>query len=187
MSYSDAELRVMEYDAQLAIDHGADGLVFGALTGIGAVDVAACERLMKIAKKSKQIETIFHRAFDVVADPQAALEQLIDLGFTRVLTSGRASAAIDGVEEIRRTIERARDRIEILPGCGINADNVEQILLRTGAKQVHLSASRNVIDSSTAANSAVQFSAGGDGHRVTDEAAVRAVRRVLDELCQRSK
>ena len=85
MAYTEADLSVMERDAALAIEHGADGLVFGVLTDRGEVNAAACSRILRIAKQRPNTQTVFHRAFDVVADPTRALEQLIELGFTRVL------------------------------------------------------------------------------------------------------
>ena len=77
----------MQRDAELALEHGADGLVFGCLTPGGAVDVPKCKELMRLVSQKKAAQATFHRAFDVVADPVVALEQIIDLGFTRILTS----------------------------------------------------------------------------------------------------
>jgi copper homeostasis protein len=180
MAYSEADLSVMQRDAELALAHGADGLVFGVLTDRGEVDASACQRLLSVARQRPDTQTVFHRAFDVVADSHRALEQLIDLGFTRVLTSGRARRAAEGVAEIRRTIERAAGRIEILPGGGIDAGNVSKVIEATGADQVHLSATRTLSDHSTGANPLIRFAAvtsGGENtYRATDPDRVRAVR-----------
>jgi copper homeostasis protein len=135
--YTEAEMAVMEHDTQLAIEHGADGIVFGILTENGFIDLDRCRKMMELAKDR---ETVFHRAFDVTPDPFDALEQLIELDFTRVLTSGQEKTVPEGAELIEKLIVHARNRIEILPGGGIRLHNVCRIIEQTGAKQVHLSA-----------------------------------------------
>jgi copper homeostasis protein len=188
MAYTEADLSVMERDAALAMERGADGLVFGVLTDRGTVDAAGCQRLLRIARQRPKTQTVFHRAFDVVADPVAALEQLIDLGFTRVLTSGRARLATEGLDEIRRTREQAAGRIEVLPGGGITVENVARVVEATGVDEVHLSLTRGAPDRSTAANPVVRFAVdqppGESEYRATDRDMVGAVRRVLDaDVC----
>jgi copper homeostasis protein len=140
--------------------------------------------LLNVARQRAGCETVYHRAFDVVADPIAALERIIDLGFTRVLTSGRAPRAVDGLDEIRRTRERTAGRIEVLPGGGINAATVARVVAETGVDQVHLSATRIVEDTSTAANPVARFGAdlppNEAQYRATDQDTVRAVRMILD-------
>src|SRR5262249_36385522 len=117
MAYTEGEFAVMERDADLALEAGADGLVFGFLTPDGEVDVPRCRRFIEARRAGRPgAHFVYHRAFDVAADPRRALEQLVDLGVTRVLTSGRAALAVDGVAEIRRTREQAAGRIEVLPG-----------------------------------------------------------------------
>ena len=186
MAYAQGDLSVMQRDAELALEHGADGLVFGVLTERGEVDAGVCRRLLEIARRHPNAQTVFHRAFDVVADPVAALERLIDLDFTRILTSGRAPRVVDGLDEIHRTRERAAGRIEILPGGGLNARNVAAVVAATGVDQVHLSLTRAAADPSTAANPAVRFVAdhppGEAEYRTTDAQAVRAVRVILDAM-----
>ena len=184
MAYSEADRSVIERDAELALDRGADGLVFGALTERGEVDVRSCERVLSVARQRPKTQTVFHRAFDVVAEADVALEQLINLGFTRVLTSGRAPRATEGLDEIRRTIDRAAGRIEILPGGGIDGGNVARVIEATGADQVHVSLTCAAHDPSTAANPLVRFGAerapDERAYRMTDRDAVRALRRLLD-------
>jgi copper homeostasis protein len=186
MAYGEADLSVMERDAELAVEHGADGLVFGVLTERGEVNAPACQHLISIARARPNVQTVFHRAFDVVSDPAAALEQLVDLGFTRVLTSGRAARAADGLDEIRRTRDRAAGRIEVLPGGGLTAQNVARVVAQTGVDQVHLSLARAAPDRSTAGNPVVRFGVDRPpdelAYRATDERAVRTVRVVLDSM-----
>jgi copper homeostasis protein len=188
MAYAEADLSVMQRDAELALERGADGLVFGVLTDRGEVDRQACQRLLRVARHRPNAQIVFHRAFDVVVDPAAALEQLIDAGFTRVLTSGRAPRAVDGLDEIRRTIDRAAARIEVLPGGGISAGNVARVVESTGSSQVHLSATRTATDPSTRGNPVIRFTAvtspAESTYRATDPGIVRAVRNELDRSRQ---
>jgi copper homeostasis protein len=134
--YSRAEQEVMLRDAQLLMDAGAEGIVLGCLTSSGTVDARACEPFVALAGDA---DTVFHRAFDRIRDQLAALEVLMDLGFTRVLTSGGAPTALAGARKIRALMERAAGRIEILPAGGIRENNVEAVVTQTGCDQVHLS------------------------------------------------
>jgi copper homeostasis protein len=143
--YTKAEMAVMQHDAKLAVEHGADGLVFGILTSDGSVDAERCKRIIELAQGR---QTVFHRAFDVTPEPLKALDQLINLGFTRVLTSGQQKTAPDGIELIRKLIVHAGDRIEILPGSGLRPNNIQAFLWQTKATQVHFSAFDQRIDSS---------------------------------------
>lgn len=187
MAYTPAEIAVMERDAALALEAGANGLVFGFLTPEGDVDVAECRAFLRHCSRiAAGRQWVFHRAFDVVRDPETALEQLIELGFTRVLTSGRATHAVDGLDEIRRMVEQADGRIEVLPGGAIRADNVAEVVRRTGVDQVHLSITVPRADPSASANPAVRFGVDPPPtelqYRTASEAGVREVRDILDAL-----
>ncbi len=153
-AYSAAEFRVMQRDMDLALQHGADGLVFGILTAEGRVDRERCRLLVQQAAGQT---AVFHRAFDVTADPQEALEQLIDLGFHRVMTSGQEETAYNGVKRIAELVNRAAGRIEILPAGGINHFTVADVLARTGCTQVHASLRMRREDRSVAARPQVSF------------------------------
>jgi copper homeostasis protein len=143
--YTKAEMAVMQHDAKLAVEHEADALVFGILTSDGKVDAERCKRIIELAQGR---QTVFHRAFDVTPEPLKALDQLINLGFTRVLTSGQQKTAPEGTELIRKLIVHAGDRIEILPGSGLRAHNIQAFVEQTKAMQVHFSAFDQRIDSS---------------------------------------
>jgi copper homeostasis protein len=132
--YSDSEFDTLRRDAQFALRHGAVGVAFGCLSPDRTVDR---DRAAKVVEFCGSAQTVFHRAFDVTSDPFAALETLIELGITRVLTSGQASTALLGASLIRRLIERAAGRIELLPGAGIRAENIDALLTQTGAQQFH--------------------------------------------------
>jgi copper homeostasis protein len=126
---------------------------------------------------------VFHRAFDVTPDPFAALEQLIDLGFQRILTSGQEASAYNGAAMLAELIRRAAGRIEVLPAAGIQRFTVADIVARTGCTQVHASLRGRRVDRSTAARPQVSFgtaAAHGESHYdATDIDAVRQVRALL--------
>jgi copper homeostasis protein len=171
--YTEAEMAAMERDAAMAVSHGADGLVFGMLTGDGRVDVARTRRLRDLAGGR---DAVFHRAFDVTPDPFRALEELIDLGITRVLTSGQCDTVWEGLDLIGRLVDRASGRIQVMPGGGIKPYQVEKVIAATACRHVHVAAWKSVRDASTQHRPAVTF--GGalypaeDRYDVTDRDTV---------------
>lgn len=134
--YTTAEWSVMEADAELLLEAGADGVVFGALDARGAVDERRTRGMVLLAAGA---EVVFHRAFDAARDPFDALESLVACGVTRVLTSGNRPSALEGADRIRALVERAEGRIEVLPAGAIRESNVETVVRRTGCAAVHLS------------------------------------------------
>jgi copper homeostasis protein len=134
--YSAAEFGTMKADALALREEGVEGAVFGILGPGRAVDRERCRELMDILGG---METVFHKAFDETADWRDALDSLIDLGVTRILTGGLRPRAADGIPVIREMITRAAGRIEILCGGGIRRDNVRRIMAETGGRQVHFS------------------------------------------------
>lgn len=180
--HSEAEFATMLHDAALIVDNGADGIVLGILHTDGSIDTKRCAELVKIAS-SKEI--VFHRAFDVALDPSRALSQLIDLGFTRVLTSGQKKTAVEGREPIARLIAQAGSHIEVLAGGGVRAHNVQQLVAATRCTQVHMTAFSPQDDTSTG-NSLLSFSGvpgspSGSYERVDPE-LVRQMRETLDAI-----
>ena len=136
--YSVPEVDVMAADAARARELGADGLVLGALTAGGGVDLPAMERLMAAAG---DLPVTFHRAFDRVKEPFRALEEIIGLGCRRILTSGQAPSAREGTDMLCLLRERAGGRIIILPGGGITPENAAWVASATGCTELHASAS----------------------------------------------
>jgi len=136
--YSAGEVDAMKRSIEMASIFGAEGVVFGALRRDGAVDLTLCRRL---AEGCFTPDCVFHRAFDQVPDSTAALDQLIELEFTRILTSGGAASAADvtGIARIARLIDRAAGRIDILPGGGIRPANVASIIKGTSCTSIHSS------------------------------------------------
>ncbi|MEJ5022119.1 copper homeostasis protein CutC [Ochrobactrum vermis] len=134
--FSTEDEALMVSDIGNARSAGLAGVVVGASRNDGSLDVAMLERL---AAEAKGLGTTLHRAFDLVPDMTAALQQAIALGFERILTSGLSQTAEEGLDRLRMLAEMARGRISIMPGSGINAKNVGRIVDATGATEVHAS------------------------------------------------
>lgn len=139
--YTDLEFNLMKEDIKICKSLSCDGIVIGILKPNGEIDIIRCAELIELAKP---MPVAFHRAFDMSNNLSEALEDLINLGVVRVLTSGAANTALDGVEVIEGLVKQAQNRIEIMPGAGINPKNVSQILSTTGATNIHSSARVNV-------------------------------------------
>lgn len=155
-AYTAEEQGVMQRDIARLLDAGVDGVALGVLNPQGFIDKQANRDLIQpVLNRGKQ--AVFHRAFDLTPNPVDAMETLIELGFHRVLTSGQAPTAMQGAEVIRRVIQHAEGRIEVLPASGIAPDNVMQLIHATGCDQVHASLRREVQDNSGSANPAIQF------------------------------
>ena len=135
--YTSDELEEMIHDIKAAKELGADGLVFGCLTKEGDIDKEAMSILMEAAGG---LPVTFHRAFDHTADPMQALEDIISLGCTRILTSGCRPSAIQGVGLLAELVKAAGNRIIIMPGCGVNENNIAEIARLSGAREFHFSA-----------------------------------------------
>ncbi|MGB0929997.1 MAG: copper homeostasis protein CutC, partial [Chitinophagales bacterium] len=135
--YNEIEMEVMLADIEFAKQTGVDGVVLGILQSDGRIDI---ERTRQLVEAAKPLETTFHRAFDVCANPFEALEQIIDLGIDRILTSGQEQTAILGANFIQQLVKQATNRIVIMPGAGINAQNIVALQQITQAKEFHLSA-----------------------------------------------
>ena len=136
-SYTAAEHRLMLEQIECAKQAGAHGIVTGALTLQRELDEVRTAELLAAARP---LLFTFHRAFDACRDRRTTLESLIRLGVERVLTSGGATTAPEGVHEIRRLVMQAKGRIEILPGGGISAATVIKLVEQTGVREVHFSA-----------------------------------------------
>ena len=132
--YTNEEFRVMQANVDLFLQAGANGFAFGILTKNHHIDLP---RTRQLANQMGTAEAVFHRAFDVTPDPSEALEQLIDCGIHRVLTSGQAPSALEGSACLASLITQAQGRIEILPGAGISPQNVVDIVRGSGCTQVH--------------------------------------------------
>jgi copper homeostasis protein len=178
--YTAVEMAAMERDVEMAVAHGADGVVFGILEPDGRIDLARTRRLRSLAGPR---EAVFHRAFDVTPDPFRAVDELVDLGITRILTSGQCDTVWEGLPLIRRLVDYAGDRIQIMPGGGIKPYHFDDVIAKTGCRHIHLAAWKSQIDESTRRRPEVTF--GGalyppeDRYDVTDRTVVAELARRL--------
>ncbi|NWT64125.1 CUTC protein, partial [Prunella himalayana] len=189
--YSDREVEVMKADIRLAKLHGADGLVFGALTEDGRIDTELCTALLAVCRP---LPVTFHRAFDMVHDPLVALETLISLGFERVLTSGCDSSALEGLSLIKRLAEQVWNGVICSvcdmglfpPGGGITERNLQRILEGSTASEFHCSA-RSARDSGMKFRNpnvamGASFSAPEYSIKVADVAKVRTLNAIAKNI-----
>lgn len=150
--YSHLEFAVMKHDVLLAKQLGANGIVIGLLNPDGTIDKTRTAELITLARP---LNVTFHRAFDMTADPQQALEDLIELTVDRVLTSGQESSALEGLDCITGLVQQAAARISVMPGGGVHERNLARIVQHSGAKEVHLSARTAVASVMTYQNARV--------------------------------
>jgi len=136
--YSDSEFELIKYNINICKDLKCHGIVSGILNPDNSIDI---KRTKKLIELSKSLSFTFHRAFDCVPNPFKALEQLIDLGVDRILTSGQEVSAEKGLELLKKLKEKANGRIGILPGSGINPDNAKYFK-DAGFNELHTSASK---------------------------------------------
>ncbi|MBO7348212.1 MAG: copper homeostasis protein CutC [Bacteroidaceae bacterium] len=136
--YTPEELDQMRADITTALQLGADGIVIGALTPDGDIDLTQTAQMVQYARQcNRQVSITFHRAFDVCNNPLQALDQIIRLGCDRILTSGQQSTAQQGISMLRELVLAARGRITILCGAGVTPANAARILHETGATELH--------------------------------------------------
>ncbi|MBP6827888.1 MAG: copper homeostasis protein CutC [Saprospiraceae bacterium] len=140
--YTEEEKNIMLADIRFCSDAGANGVVVGALTTGHQLDLPFMQAMKTAAGN---MEIVCHRAFDFTADPFAALEQLVALGFRRVLSSGQAPSAFEGRFLLKKIVEQAGGRIGIMPGAGISADNIHEIATVTGAQEFHFTGKKKVV------------------------------------------
>lgn len=141
--YNDIDYDIMRRDIEVCGENGINGIVLGILHSDGSIDV---DRTAKLIEFARPMSATFHRAFDMCNDPFKGLEDVISSGAMRLLTSGHKNKAEDGNDLIRELILQAENRIIIMPGSGININNIRAIALDTGAKEFHLTG-RKIIDS----------------------------------------
>ena len=139
--YSNEEFEVIKKDVRLIKDLGFEGIVVGLLKKDGTIDIGRTGKLIELAYP---MEVTFHRAFDRAAEPLHALEEIITCGCQRILTSGQISSALDGKELIKQLIERADERIIIMPGSGVRSNNITELATYTNAQELHSSARKMI-------------------------------------------
>ena len=132
--FSEAEVEATLESIRFCKEAGVNGVVIGALTGSGDVDMAVMRRLVE---EARPLSVTFHRAFDVCRDPVSALEDVISLGCDRLLTSGHETSAYEGRHFIKTLVEQAAGRILVMPGCGVRSSNLQEIASITRASEFH--------------------------------------------------
>lgn len=135
--YTNDELEVMKEDIRMLKQLGADGFVFGVLTPMGEVNIGACEQLIEMAEG---LPCTFHRAFDASRNLEKSLEAVIECGFRRILTSGGKNTVAEGQEMIKRLLEKAGNRIVIMPGGGMKPELIDALNGSGYLKEIHASA-----------------------------------------------
>jgi renalase len=174
--YSPREFDTMRADAETFLAAGADGIVFGILTANGRIDKRRCRELVDTANG----KAVFHRAFDFIRKPLAALDELIDLGFERVLTSGGASTAETGATHLAEFVQHAGMQIQILPAGKILPETVGELVRETRCDQIHAAVRVPVTDPVLARNARLALGFGG-GTEMSAQ-LVRGLRLQLDQV-----
>eukprot|EP01134_Creolimax_fragrantissima_P000292 CFRG0292T1 len=137
--YSDMEFETIKHDIILSKQWGVDGIVCGVLNADYTIDSVRTKELLEL---SRPLPFTFHRAFDVCVDLDTALDILVEMGVDRVLTSGGANTVKVGLSALKRLNIRANGRIIIMPGGGVNDENIRELMDTTGCTEFHCSAKR---------------------------------------------
>lgn len=172
--YDTQEVAAMRAEIRAVRAAGLAGVVFGASRSDGTLDEAVLSALLA---EAKGLGATLHRAFDLVPDPLAALETAVALGFERILTSGGALRAEEGMTTLRALVTASSGRIAIMPGSGVRAANAASILGQTGATEIHASC-RGPAGGAPDPR-LLRFGFEAEGAQDTDRAAVAALRAVL--------
>ncbi|WP_087025237.1 copper homeostasis protein CutC [Thaumasiovibrio subtropicus] len=134
--FNDGDLAVMLDDIRAVKESGLHGIVIGCLTPNGEVDMPMCQQLVDAANG---LGITFHRAIDQCVDYHAALDNIIALGCERVLTSGLEASAHQGINTLKEMVNYCGDRLSIMAGAGVSAQNVSSIIRNSGVQEIHLS------------------------------------------------
>ncbi|OWY38709.1 copper homeostasis protein CutC [Xenophilus sp. AP218F] len=174
--YSDDEFEIMRRDVLACRQLGVDGVALGLLTADGEVDLPRTRQLVELAGG---MAVTFHRAFDVARDASRALEDVIASGCGRLLTSGQAANALAGAETIRRLREQAGERLILMPGAGVRADNIAALRRATGCREFHSSAREAVASAMRFRHPEVSMGAPGQDEYARLETSAERVRQLL--------
>ena len=174
--YSESEFDIMRRDIEYVKSLSVNGVVIGILRADGTVDV---DRLRVLIEQARPLDVTFHRAFDMTVDPKKALDDLIALGVNTVLTSGQASSAERGLSLIADLVAQAQGRIKIMPGAGINPQNINNIVTKSRASDFHFSG-KTLVESGMQYRNDKLAMGGGDNLSeyqltLTDKDMIRAI------------
>ena len=176
--YSEIEKEQMYREAKELLEHGAKGIVFGFLNEDRKIEWDETRKMIELCK-SYEAESVFHRAFDCSDEPEYNIQRLIELGCTRVLTSGLGANVEKGAELLKLLQEKFGDRIEILAGAGISTGNIESIIKKTAVTQVHGTFKKYGVDQTTTGmNVTYRYTDKGDYEVVDPKKLIQAVQIV---------
>lgn len=178
--YSEQEIEIMKEDIKMAKKLGTDGVVIGCLTRNGDVNTNLINDLLYLAKP---MSVTFHRAFDMVKDPYKALDDLIQLNVDRVLTSGQRQTAMEGKKLIAELVEKAENKIIIMPGSGLNETNIVDIADYTNAKEFHLSAKQFIDSRMNYKNQKINLDGSENKEYGFYESDFKTIKNVVKLLC----
>lgn len=177
--YTPTEVSVILDDIQEARSLGADGVVLGALTLDGEIDLA---RTAEFVRAARPMKVTFHRAFDLTRDLEKALEDVIATGADRILTSGGESDIVRGTDNIARLVAKARKRIAIMAGGNVRRNNVQELVAATGVEEVHTSLRSRLPSPAQYVNLRVKLASHMEEHMryIVRQSDVLALRERLD-------
>lgn len=177
--YSDLEVERMAADIAVCRDLGVDGVVFGCLKADGSIDL---ERNRYLVECSKGMSVTMHRAFDRTANPEQALEEIIDLGFDRILTSGQQPKAIQGADLLARLNRLAAGRIILMAGSGVTEDNIAELRAKTGLHEFHFSGRESQPSAMRYVNPNLYMGRPGANEAALDYTTARRVQATIAQL-----
>ena len=177
--YDEDEIQTMCADIRTAREAGVHGVGIGALTPEGDIDMDACRRMMS---EAGDLNVTFHRAFDLCRDPEKAVEEIIALGCNRLLTSGQASSAINGVDMLARIASQAGNRLTILAGAGVNAGNAADIMEKAGVHELHASARHTIGSPMTFRRQGVNMGTPGADEYARSTTSSKAVADIVNAM-----
>jgi len=179
--YSNYEFHSMKRDIDQCQKLSVDGVVFGILNSDGTLDKKRCKELIDRARPMK---VTCHRAFDMTRDPLQTLEDCIEVGFDRILTSGHQTVAAKGTSLIAELVKKANGRIAIMPGSGVNEEAVEKIVSETGVDEIHFSAVAQRDSAMQYRNLAIAGMGSDEGaefkYRTVDPERIRKIRKLAE-------
>ena len=182
--YSEIEKEQMFREARELLKHGAKGIVFGFLNEDRKINWEETKKMIELCK-SYEAESVFHRAFDCSDEPEYNIQRLVELGCTRILTSGLGANVEKGAELLKLLLEKFGDRIEILAGAGISTENIESIIKKTEVTQVHGTFKKYGVDQTTTGTDVTyRYTDKGDYEEVNPKEltqAVQIVKRLNEE------
>lgn len=176
--YTPLEVDVMARDIDACRRLGVDGVALGLLTPDGDIDVVRCRDLVALATP---MAVTFHRAFDVARAPEQALEDVITIGCSRLLSSGQAASAPEGATRLAMLRQQAGERLCVMPGAGVRASNVADLVRRTGCREFHTSARASFASGMRHRHPSVRMSAPGHDDDTLAETDARLVAQILAE------